>query len=442
MTVWNRKAYSLLRQALNSYRLNKDHLPLYSDKVNRDDSLSIVDFQNLKLSRLLKHAYQHVPYYQRLFQAAGLFDISDIDHHSLKCLPILTKALVKDNFDDLIARNFESSSLIDNSTSGSSGTPFYFKTDKQSLLMRERVVIKNHRWLGVEPHSKKAWLWGASMDFKKSPATTIKNYFSGSLMLSSNQVCEHDYKRYADALAKFKPSMLISYPSSLLPFADYCERHGRVFSSIKKIITSAETLYSFQREKIETVFSAPIFNRYGCREVGDIAHELPGQKGMRVNADHVFLELVDDSGNIIEHGEGDLLVTDLDCYGMPLLRYQIGDSGELASQNGNDYPVLRSLSGRSLDVVRAPNGVILGGTYWTMLMRNKPGIEQFQIIQDDINKVMISYKKGGDFNSDLLSYVSQQLHEKTASTLTIEFEEVAGFEATNNGKFRLIESKI
>jgi len=95
-----------------------------------------------------------------------------------------------------------------------------------------------------------------------------------------------------------------------------------------------------------------------------------------------------------------------------------------------------------LDVVRAPNGVILGGTYWTMLMRNKPGIEQFQIIQDDINKVMISYKKGGDFNSDLLSYVSQQLHEKTASTLTIEFEEVAGFEATNNGKFRLIESKI
>ena len=78
---------------------------------------------------------------------------------------------------------------------------------------------------------------------------------------------------------------------------------------------------------------------------------------------------------------------------MPFIRYRIGDLGswqeDIEDEPGLPFPVLASVEGRSLDVVRAPNGNKIGGTFWTILFRERPGIKIFQVVQLDRQELMV-----------------------------------------------------
>ena len=97
------------------------------------------------------------------------------------------------------------------------------------------------------------------------------------------------------------------------------------------IMTSAGTLHPLMREKIETAFQCKVFNRYGSREVGDIASECEAHAGLHVFPSGNYIEIVDDQGHPVPNGEeGNILVTNLYNYAMPLIRYYIGDRGVLS----------------------------------------------------------------------------------------------------------------
>ena len=64
------------------------------------------EYQMQQLSKLLHHAYENVPYYQRVFDERGLKpkDIQNFD--DLKKLPYLTKEIIHETFSDMVARNY------------------------------------------------------------------------------------------------------------------------------------------------------------------------------------------------------------------------------------------------------------------------------------------------------------------------------------------------
>ncbi|MDP9179468.1 MAG: phenylacetate--CoA ligase family protein, partial [Gemmatimonadota bacterium] len=190
-----------------------------------------------------------------------------------------------------------------------------------------------------------------------------------------------------------------------------------------------------------------VFNRYGCREVGDIAHECGSHNGLHLNAEFIHIEIVDGAGNPCKPGEtGDILVTCLENYGMPLIRYAIGDRGSWATRSvcpcGRGLPMLDTVEGRSLDVVRTRSGLHIGGTYWTILLRSRPGFARFQVVQDTLDGVTIRFVADSHFDQAVLGYYSDRIKEKCGDAFDVAFRKEEDIERTGAGKRRFVVSKV
>jgi phenylacetate-CoA ligase len=317
----------------------------------------------------------------------------------------------------------------------------------RSWSYRRATVIRNHKWLGIGLGDNIATLWGAAMDLAVADKLRgrLHSWINNQMFLSSYDLSPRVLNEHVKSLNQFKPRLLISYPGPLSVFAEYLLATGQRIPNIKALICSAETLYPWQRELIEKAFECRLFNRYGCREFGDIAQECSKRKGLHLHTDRIFLEIVDQYQKPVKDGvSGELVLTDLDNYGFPLIRYRIGDVGVMATDLcscGINLPLLANIEGRTLDVVKCPNGNRLGGTFWTLLFRSKPGIKSFQVLQENIEGVTIKYVKDSSTVIDF-SYFSNKIKEKCGMDIKIIFTEVAEIKKTKSGKTRFVISKL
>jgi phenylacetate-CoA ligase len=139
-------------------------------------------------------------------------------------------------------------------------------------------------------------------------------------------------------------------------------------------------------------------------------------------------------------------VTSLENYGMPLIRYAIGDRGSWAAEPtcacGRGLPLLEAIEGRSLDVVRTRSGLHIGGTYWTILLRSRPGFAQFQVVQDALDGVIVRYVPDDRFDEAVLDYYRTRIQEKCGQEFEVAFQKQAAIERTGAGKRRLVVSHI
>ncbi len=413
------------------------------------DRLSLEALTSAKLVRLLEFARANVPFYRARFAEAEIGGNEKLTAESIVQLPLLSKECINLNNDVMISEDLSNNGLDKNSTGGSTGEVLRFYTDWKSGSYRKATVRRNKRWLGIYPGDREVRLWGAPLDIGryKSVRGKIHAAITQERYLSADRLDEKTLSSYLQFCESYKPKLLIAYPSALMEFADHCGGRGKKIDSLKAIICSAETLFDHERKRIENVFGTKIYNRYGCREVGDIAHEVPGEKGLLVNSDRIFVEILDPSGRPCAPGEqGEVVVTDLDNYGMPLIRYRIGDFARWADpaesiQSTHPFPRLASVDGRTLDVVRSPTGERVGGTYWTLLLRSRPGFKKMQVIQKDIDLVQILYVQEPGFAPDF-NYFRKEIAKKCGAELNVEFIETDRFVHEPGSKFRLVISQF
>ncbi len=81
----------------------------------------ILALQDERLRKLVKYAYDSVPYYRRVFEQRALKPEDIVTSGDLVKLPILTRQLVRNNFSDLVARGFPRKELMPCLTGGSTG---------------------------------------------------------------------------------------------------------------------------------------------------------------------------------------------------------------------------------------------------------------------------------------------------------------------------------
>ena len=159
-----------------------------------------------------------------------------------------------------------------------------------------------------------------------------------------------------------------------------------------------------------------------------------------------FLKIVDKNGEWVKEGErGELVVTDLDNYGYPFIRYKIGDLATSflgGCSCGRKLELLKNIKGRSFDIIVGPNGNRLGGTYWTLLMRSVPGVENFQIVQESISRLSLKIVRGKAFRTSSLDFVLENIHEKCGTGINIYVKYVDEILPTPGGKRRFVISKL
>ena len=232
-------------------------------------------------------------------------------------------------------------------------------------------------------------------------------------------------------------------------FARFLRNRGLSPPQPHAIVTSAEVLEPADRQVIEEVFGCPVFNRYGCREVGVIASECPAHQGLHIAAEGLLIEIVHGNDPVRPGESGAILVTDLLNLGMPLIRYRIGDMGtweEGPCPCGRGLPRLREVAGRVTDFLVGPDGRLVSGVYLaTYVVARRPSLGQVQILQEEAGKVRYRIKPGARFQGrDDLDYLQTETRRYLGEETCVDWEFTDNLEPEPSGKYifsRSIASK-
>ena len=242
------------------------------DLVQRSQWLSPADLQALQAERLralVAHAYATVPFYRTSFDERGVRpeDIRTPEH--LERLPLLTKQDVRHHGERLLstAESRLRGHLI--GTSGTTGTPLQFYWDHRREAMETALVLRHLGWAGFRRGDPKAALRGLEVHPDGRGRVTYWRYnrAENELHFSSSHLGEATVAAYLARLRAFRPVVLWGYPSSIHVLAELLERRGeRAGLPLRGVFLSSEPVYDWQRELIESVFEARVFDWYGLSE--------------------------------------------------------------------------------------------------------------------------------------------------------------------------------
>jgi len=410
-------------------------------------SQELQEFQANKLKRLLDFAYARNPFYRRRFQEAGIAPNSIKDFQDLKRIPVLTKEDVTHSLQELRSIGFGEKDLRRDKTSGSTGKNLHFYFDRNSWDWRTAAVWRNKGWYNLHFGDPCIVLWGSPIGetFSERLHLQLRNALLRERLISSYRLDHQSLTEAVVRLTRKKPKALIGYVSALDVLAKFIEANQIGDVQIDAIVPAAETLFDYQRDLFERAFHGKVFNRYGCHEFTGIAHECAAHMGMHINAENLFVEVLRDGKSANPEELGEIVITDLENYGMPFIRYQIDDLGALSGELcrcGRGLPLLSSVEGRVYDLVRCPNGAVQTGTFFCKLTRSVSGIDEFQVIQESLEKIRLRLVTNKAFDSSSKLYFTKMIQGSCGAPMEVHFDFVKEIEPLKSGKRRYIVSLI
>ena len=410
------------------------------------------DTTTLALRRLLLHCRNAVPYYAELFRAAGGDPLKAADPREyLQRLPILTKEIIRGNFDRLQSTDLARRKWHTNTSGGSTGEPVRLVQDANYNDCSAAIGWFYNSLLGGKVGQPIVRLWGSERDLEggtKSRKARFFNWLTNTTWLNAFLMSSERMREFLQTLNRLRPRLIVAYAQAAYELAQFAERERIPVAPQRAVLTSAGTLYPFMREKIATVFGCEVFNLYGSREVSDIACELPGLDGLWVAPWGNYVEIVDDAGRAMPSGtEGNIVVTCLANYAMPLLRYWIGDRGALlpddpcAKHPGTQR--LKQVSGRSVDVFRTRDQTLIDGEYFTHLLYFRPWVRKFQVVQKSRQHILFKcVRANGGPSPKELEDIAAQARLVMGGDCQVDFEFPGELPPHPSGKYRYTISEV
>ena len=351
--------------------------------------------QRKKLYKFIKYASQNIPYYKQMIKEHNIRFSEDTIFDDIKKFPLLTKDIIRNNFDGLY--KFRDNTYYRNTSGGSTGEPVIFYQDRNYLEWEIATKILFNEWAGRKIGEPMVKLWGSLRDVL-SGGEGFKGYLKqqlyGVIILPSYRMKEKDMYKYVQRINNIKPGLILAFTNSIDELARFIKENCLSIYSPKAIMTSAGVLYPEVRARIEEVFQAPVFNRYGSREVGDIACNCEKNQGLHIIPDIHYIEILDEQGREVKPGErGEIVVTLLTNFTMPLIRYKIGDRGilsEIECNCGRGLSNLKKLEGRVRSVFKNKQGDFIDGGVFIRLFYFRDNIKQFQVIQESVERITVN----------------------------------------------------
>jgi phenylacetate-CoA ligase len=406
------------------------------------------DFQWQRLQKLLNFCWEEVPYYKKSWQQAGINHVSEIKSLAdFAKLPVLTKQDVSEHYDELIPNGAKATN-ISKSTGGSTGQPFHFELDHLSDEARQAIMWRGYGWLGAGLGIKTLFLWGDNVGATgklRALKESLYHRFYNRKMVSTFSMNSNNLMTYVDEINAYKPKAIVSYVNPLYEIAKYINANKVQVHSPSSLLTGAEPLYEFQRQEIEQAFNSKVYNTYGCREFMLIAAECKQQQGLHINIDHLVVETLSENGDSISDAAGNLVVTDLMNYGMPLIRYVNGDQATLSHQTcccENSLPMMEKINGRKLDVIKTHTGQMIPGELFPHLFKEFKGINKFQVKQETLEAISISIVKNSLFDDSQINVINAEINRYSKNSLQINYIFVDEIPLTKSGKHRVTVSEL
>lgn len=400
-----------------------------------------------RMVEALRFAEQRVPYYRRRFAEHGVRARDVKAPEDLLRFPVLTKADLRAAGKELVVDGFRGT-LIPSGTGGSTGAPVRFSYDHRTYEIRIAAAMRADGWAGARLGERELHLWGVPL--APEPALQRAKRAAHQALLRKKTVSAFDLSearlaQLVDDIARYRPRVIIGFTTALFHVARYALEVGKRLPPLRGVVTAAERLFSHQRETIERAFEAPVFDRYGCREVMLIAAECERHEGKHINAEGVFVEL-HRNGRLARPGEpGEVIVTDLACRSMPLIRYKNEDIAVAAAAPcscGRGLPMLASVEGRVLDMIVGPEGQLLAGEFFPHLLKDYPAVRRYQVHQDRQRTITVKVVAGEGFATETPRLIEHSIRRFLGAQAAIAVQVVDDIPLTPGGKFRVTVSEV
>lgn len=407
----------------------------------RLDPETLAARREAKLQALVDHCLTEVPLHRERLQEAGVRAGSDVTLANLHQLPPLERADIREDPARLCAASY-ADRLIRYSTGGSTGEPLVFYTDRRKEARHNAHKLRYREWYGVHPGERQLDFWGSPIELDRQ--TRLRQgkdrWLLNQRLLSAFDLTTERLDAYIRDLRRFRPRLIYGYPTVIYRVASRMQERGswpRGWAP-RLVACTAEMLMDNQRRTIGEVFGCPVANEYGSRDAGLIAHECP-EGGLHLAAEHVVAEVDTPDAE----GVGDLLVTNLDGYGMPLLRYRVGDRGALSDEPcpcGRPLPMMKALAGRANDFLVGNDGNLVHSLAPIYVLREVPKLAQFRIHQRADRSLEVQLIPREGLSGAELADIRGGLQRILGGDLTVDFHFPEAIAPERSGKYRWVVS--
>ncbi|MDP2795368.1 MAG: hypothetical protein Q8O25_15025 [Sulfurisoma sp.] len=400
----------------------------------------LLEWQHEELARIVAFAAANTDYYARRF--AGIPGLGE-RRPAIAEFSILTKDDVIGNMEAMLTRGADRAGARIGYTGGSTGRPLAFYWDAARHELMRAGMMRSYMGAGWRPGERIVNFWGAAQDIKGGAAGPGRKYaawVSGETTLAAREFTEGDLREWAAFVQSYRPVLLQGYASILAALARFVLDHRLPMPrTLRGVYSTAEILTEEQREVMERAFSCPVFNQYGSREIPNIACECR-QGNMHVFTDMVWLE------SLALDGEDDrLLVTSLTNRLMPMIRYDIGDSGRLKEGDctcGWPFPLMEMGLCRHNDMIRTAGGRNIHPAYFNGLLHGMTAIRQYQFVQVGRDRIDLNLVAASRLSSDALESLRQKVRHDVDAGMMIEVNYIDEIRRTVSGKHRFVISKV
>ena len=306
------------------------------------------ELQFRQLTALLPHAYETVPYYRWQWHGAYESGIA-LTPEGFERLPLLRRTDLQQNPDALksSAPPPAHGAVVESRTPGSTGIPvFTLKTALTGLWWRA-LTLRDHLWHRRDFSGKLAAIrrgvengefegWGPSTD-------VLATGRSATLALPADPDTQLEW------LVRYDPDYLLTYPSNAAELARISFARELRYPRLREVRTFGELLSEDTRELCRRAWNVRVTDLYSCDEAGYVALQCPEREHYHVQSESVLVEVLDEQGKACAPGAvGRIVITTLQNFAMPLIRYDIGDLAELGAPCpcGRGLPVIRRFAGR------------------------------------------------------------------------------------------------
>jgi len=386
-----------------------------------------------KLRRLVQHAYTRVPHYRTEMRAAGLrpVDIQGLD--DLSHLPLLDKDSVRnDLYFALFADDYREKEILKIATSGSTATPLTTYADRYQLEVRLATTLRALEWTGWRFGDRQARLWHQTLGMTTSQALRerIDALLMRRIFIPAFEIDGDNINRFIDRIREHDPVLVDGYAESFNFLAEYVKSGGSPGFTPRAIMSSAQELPDHTRTQIEQGFDTRVFDKYGSREFSGIAYQCDSSSDHHVQDESYIVEILVDNRHALPGEVGEVVVTDLNNYVVPLIRYRIGDLAQAVDESspcpcGRSSTRIGTIIGRTQAIVHCADGTWLPGSFFAHYFKDfGQVIRHYQIHQTEVGAFTLRIVPHRDylFTESMVDEMLGGLREFTGADTVIDVE--------------------
>jgi phenylacetate-CoA ligase len=435
--------YGTKQARVRSGREFEQHLQglLQSEKWTASE---IEAYQNESLRRLIRHAYENVPYYRERWKSLGLSPEDIRSREDLQKLPVLTKEDVRQNFDRLVSEKAPKHDLVFRHTSGTTGKALHFYVTEAATAFQWAVWWRHRVRFGVQPGA-----WHANFTGKRvvpldqqAPPFWRWNKPLRQALLTMHHLTPDKIPSVIEFLNSHSFEFYSGYPSIIHMLALHANATGlNLKSPPRAIFTGAENMLDFQRRDIQKFTGAILTDQYGCSEGCGNA----SQCSEFVYHEDFEFGIVE--GVEVERGSParSILCTGFACDAFPFIRYEVGDTAIWQDQGklcacGRESKVLLRIEGRKDDYVITPEGTRI--MRFDYVFKDLMHLQEVQIVQEALGEITVRAVRRPGYGAKDEAAICREIAQWISPRLKTRFEYVNEIEREPNGKFRAVVSHL